>query len=52
MLHTGLRNQDIPHRTKLRSRVMEIWDLHIRDLRKRMQVRYYITYYAVLSFVI
>jgi len=50
MLRTGLRNQDIPHRTKIRSRIMEIWELHIHDLKKKMRVHHYITYYFILSF--
>lgn len=50
MLHTGLCNQDILHHTKIRSRIMEIQELHIHDLKKKMWVRYYITYYFILSF--
>ena len=39
MLRPGLCNQEIPHRTKLRSRIMELWELHVHDLKKKMQVR-------------
>lgn len=49
MLRTGLRNQDIPHCTKIHSRIMEIWELHIHDLKKKMQVHHYLTYYFILS---
>ena len=38
MLCPGLRNQDIPHRTKIRSHVMKTWDLHVRDLKRKMRV--------------
>ena len=51
MLRPGLRNQDIPHRTKLRSHIMTTWDLHVRDLKKKMRVSHYTTYCTALLFV-
>jgi len=48
MLRTGLRNQDIPHRTKLHSHIMKTWDLHVRDLKKKMRVSCYTTYCITL----
>jgi len=44
MLCPGLRNQDIPHRTKLHSHIMNTWDLHVRDLKRKMRVSHYTTY--------
>ena len=52
MLRTGLRNQDIPRHTKLRSHIIQTWDLHVRDLKKTMRVGYYMTYYIALLSVI
>ena len=52
MLRPGLRNQDIPHRTKLHSHIMKAWDLHVQDLKRKMRVSHYTTYYTVFLSVI
>ena len=39
MLRKELRDKDIPHRTTIRNRVMEMWEKHVKDLEKDMQVR-------------
>ena len=38
MLNTELNDRDIPHRTKVRSQIMELWNLRVRDLGKEMRV--------------
>lgn len=38
MLRKELHNKDIPHRTALRNRIMEIWQQHLKDLEKEMKV--------------
>lgn len=48
MLHPELRDQDIPHRTKIRSHIMELGESHIRDLGKEMRVSNVLTYYSVV----
>lgn len=40
MLHPELRDRDIPHRTKTRSYVMDLWASHICNLGKEMKVSY------------
>ncbi|KAK7021530.1 hypothetical protein R3P38DRAFT_2780753 [Favolaschia claudopus] len=45
MLRSELKDSDIPHRTKIRKRVMEIWDDHLDHLQDEMAV----TCKAVLS---
>jgi len=44
MLCPGLSNQEIPHRTKLRHCIMEIWNVHVHDLKKKMQVSFHTNY--------
>ncbi|KAJ7708536.1 hypothetical protein B0H14DRAFT_2415342, partial [Mycena olivaceomarginata] len=39
MLRAELKNSDIPHRTKIRKRVIEIWDEHLNTLQEEMAVR-------------
>ena len=48
MLHPELRDRDIPHRTKIRSHIMELGESHIRDLGKEMRASYDLTYYSVV----
>jgi hypothetical protein len=38
MLNTELNDRDIPHRTKIRSQTMELWELCVHDLGKEMRV--------------
>ncbi|KAF8492022.1 hypothetical protein F5888DRAFT_1569307, partial [Russula emetica] len=38
MLNTELNDRDIPHRTKIRSQIMELWGLHVHNLGKEMRV--------------
>ncbi|PPQ77048.1 hypothetical protein CVT26_007808 [Gymnopilus dilepis] len=37
MLRKELRDKDIPHRTTICNRVMEMWEKHVKDLEKDMQ---------------
>ncbi|KAJ6576013.1 hypothetical protein DFH09DRAFT_914990, partial [Mycena vulgaris] len=41
MLRAELKDSDIPHRTKIRKRIMEIWDEHLNTLQREMAVREY-----------
>lgn len=52
MLHPELRDQDIPHRTKIRSDIMELWDLHVRNLGKKMRVSHDLFCYSVILFAL
>ncbi|KAJ7474133.1 hypothetical protein FB451DRAFT_997660, partial [Mycena latifolia] len=36
MLRAELKDSDIPHRTKIRKRIMEIWDEHLNTLQQEM----------------
>ncbi|KAK7006945.1 HAT family dimerization domain-containing protein, partial [Favolaschia claudopus] len=38
MLRAELKDSDIPHRTKIRQRVMEIWDAHLDNVQAEMAV--------------
>ena len=38
MLREDLRDSDIPHRTKMRVRVLETWDKHLDKLQDEMRV--------------
>jgi hypothetical protein len=38
MLCEELRDDDIPHRTTIRNRVLEVWDEYLDQLTKEMQV--------------
>jgi hypothetical protein len=38
MLREELRDEDIPKRTHIRKRVLEIWNDHIEELAKEMKV--------------
>jgi hypothetical protein len=38
MLRAELKDSDIPHRTKIRKRVIEIWDEHLNTLQEEMAV--------------
>ncbi|KAK7064999.1 hypothetical protein R3P38DRAFT_2757574 [Favolaschia claudopus] len=39
MLRSELNDSDIPHRTKIRKRVIEIWDEHLANLESEMGIR-------------
>jgi hypothetical protein len=39
MLRAELKDSDIPHRTKFRKQVIEIWDEHLNTLQEEMAVR-------------
>lgn len=39
MLREDLKDSDIPHRTTIRQRIMEIWEEHLGTLSEEMQVR-------------
>ena len=38
MLREDLNDEDIPHRTTVRNRILEIWDEHLDQLATEMQV--------------
>lgn len=38
MLREELKDSDIPHRTTIRTRIMEIWDEHLDQLQAEMKV--------------
>jgi hypothetical protein len=38
MLREDLKDEDIPHRTTVRNRILEIWDDHLEQLANEMQV--------------
>ncbi|KAJ7701898.1 hypothetical protein B0H17DRAFT_924065 [Mycena rosella] len=38
MLRAELKDSDIPHRTKIRNRIMEIWDEHLNTLQREMHL--------------
>ena len=38
MLRKELRDSDIPHRTTIRNRILEVWDNHLDQLANAMQV--------------
>ena len=38
MLREELKDDDIPHRTTIRDRVLEVWDEYLDQLTKEMQV--------------
>ena len=46
MLHEELKDEDIPHWTTVRNRILEIWDKHLDQLANEMQV----CLHATLSF--
>ena len=39
MLREELKDEDIPHRTTVRNRILQIWDEHLEQLSSEMQVR-------------
>jgi hypothetical protein len=40
MLREDLKDSDIPHRTTIRKRIMEVWDEHLDTLEAQMKVRF------------
>lgn len=38
MLREDLRDEDIPHRTTIRNRILEVWDTYLETLANEMQV--------------
>jgi hypothetical protein len=44
MLREELKDKDIPHRTTVRNRILEIWDEHLDQLANEMQVCLHITF--------
>jgi hypothetical protein len=40
MLREDLKDSDIPHRTTIRNRIMEIWDEHLDMLQDQMKVNF------------
>lgn len=38
MLREELKDSDIPHRTTIRNRILEVWDEHLDRLQKEMEV--------------
>jgi len=52
MLNNELNDRDIPHRTKIRSQIIELWNLHICNLGKEMRVSYNYVYYFIFLFII
>ncbi len=53
MLNTELNDRDIPHRTKIRSEIMNLWGLHMRDLGKKMGVSYVLSssFYLLIGII-
>ncbi|KAJ7763564.1 hypothetical protein DFH07DRAFT_738672, partial [Mycena maculata] len=41
MLRAELRDQDIPHRTTIRKRIIEVWDEHLDTLERELGVRFF-----------
>ena len=39
LLRAELRDEDIPRRSKVRDRVMELWEEHTEHLKKEIEVR-------------
>jgi hypothetical protein len=48
MLRPELRDQDIPHRTTIRKRVLEVLDEYIIELKSQLQVLYLMSYLTSL----
>lgn len=40
MLREELRDEDIPHRTTIRNRILQVWDEHLDALANEMKVRF------------
>ncbi|KAJ7730099.1 hypothetical protein DFH07DRAFT_756418, partial [Mycena maculata] len=40
MLWAELRDKDIPHRTTIRKRIIEVWDEHLNTLERELGVRF------------
>ncbi|KAJ7433151.1 hypothetical protein FB451DRAFT_1064717, partial [Mycena latifolia] len=40
MLRSELRDQDIPHRTTIRKRIIEVWDEHLNTLERELGVSF------------
>ena len=38
MLREDLRDSDIPHRSTIRARIIEVWEEHLDSLEKEMKV--------------
>lgn len=38
MLREELHDEDIPHRTTVRNRILEVWDTHLENLAAEMEV--------------
>jgi len=53
MLNTELNDRDIPHRTKIRSEIMNLWGLHMCDLGKKMGVSYVLSssFYLLIGII-
>ncbi|KAK7014542.1 ribonuclease H-like domain-containing protein, partial [Favolaschia claudopus] len=51
MLRAELNDSDIPHRTKIRKRVIEIWDEHLSHLESEMGVCFYSIFSLTLQFI-
>ena len=49
MLRSELRDQDIPHRTTIRKRVMEVWDEHLDTLERELGVHFYFLVLPLVS---
>lgn len=41
MLRPELKERDIPHRTKIRKRIMELWNEYLEKLKNELKVRSY-----------
>ena len=52
MLRAELKDSDIPHRTKIRKRIMEIWDEHLNTLQQEMAVRECLYFAVVITYII
>lgn len=42
MLRAELTDSDIPHRTKIRKRIIEVWDDHLNSLESELGVCFYL----------
>jgi hypothetical protein len=49
MLRSELRDQDIPHRTTIRKRIIEVWDEHLSTLERELGVCFHFLVLPLVS---
>ncbi|KAH9972298.1 hypothetical protein BGW80DRAFT_1173296 [Lactifluus volemus] len=52
MLRDDLQDKDIPHRTTIRNRILEVWDTYLETLANEMQVNLRFNIYVALRFMV